>query len=71
MQTWDYLLKQMLWKQLSFVHGMRILDFGSGAGDTAAHFALSNDVTAVEPWADMLVNREQGDYTQQIGRAHV
>ena len=47
MQTWDYLLKQMLWKQLSFVKGMCILDFGSGAGDTAAHLEIYNDVTAV------------------------
>ena len=57
MQTWDYLLKQMQWKQLDFVQGMRILDFGSGTGDTAAHFALCNDVTAVEPSADMLTQR--------------
>ena len=41
MQTWDYLLKQMLWKQLDFVQGMRILDFCSGAGDTAAHLGLA------------------------------
>lgn len=41
MQTWDYLMKQMLWKQLSFVKGMRILDFGSGSGDTAEHLGLA------------------------------
>ena len=67
MQTWDYLLKQMLWKQLDFAQGMKILDFGSGEGDTAAHLALCNDVTAVEPWADMLQNRAAGDYTQLQG----
>ena len=67
MQTWDYLLKQMLWKQLDFARGMKILDFGSGEGDTAAHLALCNDVTAVEPWADMLQNRAAGDYTQLQG----
>lgn len=67
MQTWDYLLKQMQWKQLDFVQGMRILDFGSGTGDTAAHFALCNDVTAVEPSADMLTQRTQGEYTQLQG----
>lgn len=31
MTTWDHLLKQMLWQQLDFVQGMKILDFGSGA----------------------------------------
>ena len=34
MNTWDYLLKQMLWKQLDFVRDMKVLDFGSGAGET-------------------------------------
>lgn len=67
MTTWDYLLKQMLWKQLSFVQGMKILDFGSGAGETAAHLAACNDVTAVEPSADMLAQREVGAYTQLHG----
>ncbi len=67
MQTWDYLLKRMLWKQLGDVQGLKILDFGSGEGDTAAHFAPGNDVTAVEPWADMLQNRAAGEYTQLQG----
>ncbi len=67
MQTWDYLLKQMLWKQLDFVQGMRILDFGSGAGDTAAHLGIYNDVTAVEPSVDMQTQRKQGEYTQLQG----
>ncbi len=67
MQTWDALLKQMLWKQLGFVKGMKVLDFGSGEGDTAAHLAGSNDVTAVEPSAAMLANRTMGAYTQLQG----
>lgn len=67
MQTWDYLLKQMLWKQLDFVQCMRILDFGSGTGDTAARLGICNDVTAVEPSVDMLTQRTQGDYTQLQG----
>lgn len=67
MNTWDYLLKQMLWKQLDFVQGMKILDFGSGAGETAAHLAKCNDVTAVEPSAGMLGQRVEGAYTQLHG----
>jgi len=67
MQTWDYLLKQMLWKQLDFVRGMKVLDFGSGAGETAAHLAACNDVTAVEPSAAMLASRAEGSYTQLQG----
>lgn len=67
MTTWEYLLKRMLWQQLGDVQGMKILDFGSGEGDTAAHFAQNNDVTAVEPWADMLSRRAEGAYTQLQG----
>ncbi len=67
MNTWDYLLKQMLWKQLDFVQDMKILDYGSGAGEMAAHLAACNDVTAVEPWADMLAQRVDGAYTQLQG----
>lgn len=67
MNTWDALLKAMLWKQLGFAHGLRILDFGSGEGDTAAHLAQDNQVTAVEPSAGMLENRMPGRYTQLTG----
>lgn len=67
MTTWDHLLKQMLWQQLDFVQGMKILDFGSGAGETAAHLAACNDVMAVEPWEEQLAQRTQGAYTQLQG----
>lgn len=67
MGTWDDLLKQMQWQQLDFVSGMKVLDFGSGCGETAAHLAISNDVTAVEPSANMLMQRVDGAYTQLTG----
>lgn len=67
MNTWDYLIKQMLWKQLGFARDMKILDFGSGAGETAAHLAACNVVTAVEPSPDMLADRTEGTYTQLQG----
>ena len=67
MQPWDFLLKQMLWKQLEFVQNMKVLDFGSGEGDTAAHLSEWNDVTAVEPSAAMLANRTAGPYVQVQG----
>lgn len=67
MTTWDDLLKQMLWKQLDFAKGMKILDFGSGEGDTSAHLSGWNDVTAVEPSPVMLENRAAGRYTQLQG----
>ena len=71
MTTWDWLLKQMLWQQLADVQGMSILDYGSGCGETAAHLACCNHVTAVEPSADMLAHREQGNYRQLEGGLEV
>lgn len=67
MNTWDSLLKAMLWQQLDFVRGQTILDFGSGAGDTAAHLTENNRVTAVEPSTAMLEGRTVGDYIQLQG----
>lgn len=67
MNTWDALLKAMLWKQLDFVQGQTILDFGSGTSDTASHLAQRNCVIAVEPSAAMLESRAEGKYTQLQG----
>lgn len=67
MNTWDTLLKAMLWKQLDFAQEMTILDFGSGEGDTAAHLARCNTVTAVEPSSAMLESRAPGRYTRLHG----
>ena len=58
---WDKLLKRILWSQLGDIKGKKILDFGSGEGITANHFAKDNEVVAVEPWEEMLQNRWQ-DY---------
>lgn len=52
--AWERLLKRIVWKQLGEISGKRILDFGSGEGITANHFAANNEVVAVEPSADML-----------------
>lgn len=65
---WDRLLKRILWSQLGDIKGKRILDFGSGEGITANHFAKDNEVVAVEPWEKMLQNRWQDyDYVQIQG----
>lgn len=58
--TWELLQKLLVWQQLDFVHGKTVLDFGSGNGVTADHFAEDNRVTAIEPSSEMLaqaVNR--------------
>lgn len=66
--TWEYLQKRMTWAQLGDVRGKRILDFGSGNGATAAHFAaLDNEVTAVEPAPPPPAGRFSGEYTLLTG----
>ena len=47
--AWEMLLKKITWMQLGEVKNKRILDFGSGTGVTAAHYAPCNEVTAIEP----------------------
>lgn len=61
MEPWELLQKQMIWQQLSFVHNKKVLDFGSGLGITADHFAADNEVVAIEPSDDM-INRRVMDY---------
>ena len=55
--AWERLLKKIVWKQLGDMHGKKILDFGSGEGVTANHFARNNNVVAIEPSREMLINR--------------
>ena len=55
--AWERLLKKIAWAQLGDIRGKNILDFGSGEGVTANHFAENNNVVAVEPSEEMLVNR--------------
>jgi len=47
--AWERLFKKMVWEQLGAPEGKTILDFGSGEGITANHFAMKNEVTAIEP----------------------
>ena len=66
--VWEHLQKQITWDQLSFLHNKNILDFGSGRGLTADHFAEDNQVTAIEPSTDMLKDRvTDHTYTQLEG----
>lgn len=55
--AWERLLKKMVWEQLGDLQGKEILDFGSGEGITANHFAKNNNVVAIEPSEEILKNR--------------
>lgn len=66
--TWDKLLKRILWSQLGEIEGKRILDFGSGYGITASHYAKNNHVIAIEPDAEGVEERcKENEYEQIIG----
>lgn len=63
---WEALMKQMVWAQLGEIRNKRILDFGSGLGITADHFAKDNDVIAVEPSAQSIAVRWRNHAYRQI-----
>ena len=66
--VWEKLAKQIIWKQIGKLKGKTILDFGSGTGITANHFAVDNLVTAIEPSEDMLTQQvNTNSYHQIVG----
>ena len=66
--AWERLFKEIVWKQLGDIRDKYILDFGSGEGITADHFAENNRVVAVEPWEDMLKDAwTDHEYRQIVG----
>lgn len=66
--TWELLQKKMIWEQLKFIHNKNVLDFGSGNGITADHFAIDNEVIAIESDEKMLKDRfTENDYKQIKG----
>ena len=56
---WEAMMKQMVWQQLGELHNRQILDFGSGTGITACHYANGNDVLAIEPSEEAVGSRWQ------------
>lgn len=65
---WELLQKKMTWEQLKHIHNKRVLDFGSGNGMTANHFAIDNEVIAIDPDENMLQDRfRENNYTQIKG----
>ena len=66
--TWEELAKIIIWQQIGSLKDKTILDFGSGTGITADHFATDNQVTAIEPSEDMLAQQvNKKGYRQIVG----
>lgn len=64
--VWEKLAKVIIWKQIGKLKGKTILDFESGTGITADHFATENTVIAIEPSEEMLANQVNTNGYQQI-----
>ena len=68
LQPWESLLKRILWAQLGDIQNKRILDFGSGIGVTANHYAKNNEVIAIEPSEESVKERfAENNYQQIVG----
>lgn len=63
---WELLLKKIVWQQLGEMRDKKILDFGSGIGVTADHYAANNEVVAVEPSEESVARRWQNHPYRQI-----
>ena len=70
--VWEKLAKEIIWKQIGELKGKNILDFGSGTGITANHYAENNQVVAIEPSEEMLEKQvNTNGYQQFIGSIDV
>ncbi len=70
--VWEKLAKEIIWKQIGELEGKTILDFGSGTGITANHYAENNQVVAIEPSEEMLEKQVNTNaYQQFIGSIDV
>ena len=66
--VWEKLAKEIIWLQIGEIKDKTILDFGSGTGITADHFAADNQVTAIEPSKEMLAQQvNTNGYHQIVG----
>lgn len=66
--VWEQLQKELTWVQIGNISGKLILDFGSGNGMTACHFAKNNEVIAVEPDEEIIKERfKENNYIQLCG----
>jgi SAM-dependent methyltransferase len=72
LQPWEALLKKIVLTQLGNIKGKRILDFGSGTGFTANYFAQDNEVVAIEPSEETVIDRYcVYDYQQIVGSINI
>lgn len=66
-QPWGKIQYEITFAQLAHLEGKQILDFGAGFGLVSQFWAKKNQVTAVEPNADMLDIETETDYQKVLG----
>jgi ubiquinone/menaquinone biosynthesis C-methylase UbiE len=65
---WSILFYRVVWAQLSHINNLKVLDYGSGFGITASHFAKNNDVLAIDPDVETVEKRFcKNNYKQIVG----
>lgn len=64
--VWEQLQKKMTWEQLGIINDKIILDFGSGNGIMASHYADSNYVVAIEPDETAIFDEAKNNKLDQI-----
>lgn len=65
---WSILFYRVVWEQLCHINNLKVLDYGSGFGITASHFAKNNDVLAIEPDVETVEKRFcKNNYKQIVG----
>ncbi|BAM23723.1 methionine biosynthesis protein MetW-like protein [Streptococcus intermedius SK54 = ATCC 27335] len=65
-QPWGKLYYEILFAQLAHIKNKKVLDFGSGFGLVADFLAQNNQVIAIEPNDEMIVERQQNFHYQQL-----
>ena len=65
---WGKMFYELLYEQLNIpqLPKLKLLDFGSGLGVTACHYAAWHDVTAVEPNSEMISSSFRENEYEQI-----
>lgn len=63
--AWERLFKRIVWEQIGKIEKKEILDFDSGEGITANHFAKGNAVVAIEPSEEMINKGYEKGYKKQ------
>ena len=68
LNSWEALMKRIVWLQLGEITNKKILDFGSGIGVTADYFAGNNEVIAIELSEESVnIRWTNNEYQQLIG----